>query len=405
MVMSALFDTGTALLEATITLTITDDDGPYAALIAKIKEWRDDPCCAGNKAHTDRWDRTLLAFGETVADASLTPMTADEAQTYADRGWTRWVEVTAALRELEAAAQQGQANRPPRVSAAIDDAVIVNQSGTLEVSLTGVFSDADNDALTITAASSDEVAATVSVAADQSTLTVTANNIGVPVITVTADDGNGGTAEDAFTVRVKAAPVVTSAIADVSGLEEGGTQDVSLSGVFADADGDTLIITAASSDEAKATVTVAADQSKLTVAGVAEGTATITVTAQDSDGNAVSDAFDVTVDAPQQQDPPPDDQQDEETPTGTPTVVAPLPDISLEGPEMREIDLDGVFSGDGLTFTALSSSYGVASTWVDGSTLTVVGTGTGTATITVTAEDADGNTVSDEFEVTVRPAS
>ena len=44
--------------------------------------------------------------------------------------------------------------------------------------------------------------------------------------------------------------------------------------------------------------------------GVAEGTATITVTAQDSDGNRVSDAFDVTVPAAeaaqqQQAEPPP----------------------------------------------------------------------------------------------------
>ena len=43
------------------------------------------------KAHTDRWDRALKAFGETVADTSLTAMTAAEAQVFADQGWTRWV--------------------------------------------------------------------------------------------------------------------------------------------------------------------------------------------------------------------------------------------------------------------------------------------------------------------------
>ena len=188
----------------------SEEDG-YAALITKIKEWRDDPCCAHNKAHTDRWDKALLAFGETVSDASLTPMTATEAQGYADRGWTRWVEVTEALRELESAGQQ--------------------------------------------------------------------------------------------------------------------------------------------------------------------------------------------------QDPPPEEEHGDQSTGGPPTVAAPLDDVSLQGPTPREIALDGVFSGDGLTITAASSNYGVASVWVDGSTLTVVGTGTGTATITVTAEDADGNTVSDEFEVTVSPAS
>ena len=83
-----------------ITVTITDD--PYAALIAKIRTWRNDPRYKHDKRHTDRWDRVLLAFGKTVADNTLTPMTAAEAQGYADRGWTRWVEVAEALREIEA---------------------------------------------------------------------------------------------------------------------------------------------------------------------------------------------------------------------------------------------------------------------------------------------------------------
>ena len=46
-------------------------------------------------------------------------------------------------------------------------------------------------------------------------------------------------------------------------------RQVNVAGAFSDADGDNLAITAASSDEAVATVAVAADQSALTVAGVA----------------------------------------------------------------------------------------------------------------------------------------
>ena len=573
--------------------------GKYADLIIKMKDWRNDPRYVDDKAHTDRWDRALLAFGQTVEDMTLTTMTAAEAQGYADRGWERWVDVAAALRDLEsggqqdppnqsptvssaiadativsegrrqtvslagvfsdadsdaltvtadssddavatvsvasdgssltvtakgrgtstitvtatdgnggtvsdtfdvrvkaaptvasaladvslqaggsqdislsgvfsdadgdsltitaassadakatvtvaadqskltaagvaegtatitvtardsdgntvsdafdvsvAAAQQQEeppANQAPTVSSALSDVTIVSQNGTRQVSLSGVFSDADSDTLTITAASSDDAKARVSVAADYSSLTVTAQAIGAPTITVTADDGNGGTVSDTFTVRVKAAPVVASSIGDISGLEVDATRDVSLAGVFSDADGDSLTITAASSADAKATVTVAADQSKLTVAGVAEGTATITVTARDSDGNAVSDAFDVSV-----KQEPDEAEPDPESPTGEPTVAAPLADISLEGPELREISLSGVFhdpDGDDLTFTAVSSNSGVAAMWMDGSTLTVMGTGTGTATITVTAEDSDGNWVSDEFQVTVTPYS
>ncbi len=75
---------------------------PHAGLIAQMYEWRNDPEYVAYTSHTDRWDRALLAFGEAVTDTSLTPMTAAEAQGFADRGWSRWVDVAAALSALEA---------------------------------------------------------------------------------------------------------------------------------------------------------------------------------------------------------------------------------------------------------------------------------------------------------------
>ena len=97
---------------ASVARTITEDtrqnspqtsaiDVRWAALIEKIREWRNDPRYSSNKAHTDRWDRVLLAFGLPVPDRSLRAMSAAEAQTYADRGWTRWVAVAEALRAVE----------------------------------------------------------------------------------------------------------------------------------------------------------------------------------------------------------------------------------------------------------------------------------------------------------------
>ena len=409
---SALTLAGVSEGTAMITVTAQDSDGntvsdafdvsvsgEHAALITQMYEWRNDPRYVSDKAHTDRWDRALLAFGETIADTTLTPMTADEAQALADRGWTRWTEVAAALRELESRGQQqkqGTPNSAPTVSAALGNITIVNESGTQTVSLTGVFSDADSDSLTITAASSDETKATVSVASDRSSLTVSARLRGTATITATADDGNGGTVDDTFTVRVKAAPVVASAIGDISGLEAGSTREVSLSGVFSDADGDTLTVSAASSDEARATGTVAADQSKLTVAGVAEGTATITVTARDSDGNRVGDAFDVSVPAPQLQVNQP------------PTVAANIADATLINESgTKQVSLTGVFSdADALTISAASSDETKATVWVasDRSSLTVSARLRGTATITVTADDGNGGTVEDAFTVTVKAA-
>ena len=344
-----------------------------------------------NVANAFAFQDTLYVTAFTAGSATVTVTAQDsDGNTVSDQ-----FAVTVAAPQQQQ--QDPPPNRAPTVAGALADATIVNESGTQQVALSGAFSDADNDALTVTAASGDEAVATVSMASDYSGLTVSAQARGTATITVTADDGNGGTVSDSFTVTVKAAPVVASAISDVSGLEEGSTRDVSLSGVFNDADGDSLTITAASSDNGKATASVASDGSTLTLTGVSEGTATITVTAQDTDGNRVSDAFDVTVvKTPEPDEPDP--------PTGAPTVAAPIDDISLEGPESREIDLDGVFSGESLTFSAVTSDYGVATMWVSGSTLTVLGTGTGTATITVTAEDPNGNWVSDEFEVTVSPS-
>ncbi len=200
-------------------------------------------------------------------------------------------------------------NQEPTVSSPIADAIIVSESGSHQASLAGVFSDGDADPLTITATSSDEAVATVSVAADQSTLTVNARARGTAAITVTAADGRGGTASDEFTVTVKAAPVVAQNLPDLFGVEAEATQEVSLSGVFHDADGDALTISASSLDEGRVTATAQSGGSALTLTGVAPGWATVRVTAQDADGNQVSDAFNVQVieapAEPEADDPPP----------------------------------------------------------------------------------------------------
>ena len=353
MVVTAADGVATTTYSVTVFRGATHD---YSAFVAQMYEWRNNPQWSSYKAHTDRWDRALLAFGESVDDATLTPLTSAEAQGFANRGsaWHRWISVADALRDLESSRmeqrqqqeqrqqhqrqqqEQQQAtstvdttpqdsdppNQAPTVSSSLSDVTIVNESGTRSAALSGVFDDPDNDALSITAGSSNESVATVSVAADQLILTVTAKAWGTATITVTADDGNGGTVDDTFTVRVKASPVVSSSLADVSGLEAGTTRDVALTGVFSDPDGDSLTITAGSSSESVATVSVSSGGSKLTVTGVAQGTSAITVTARDSDGNRVSDTFDVSVTQAIEPEPTP-------TPTPEPDPTpAPAPESS-----------------------------------------------------------------------------
>ena len=306
--------------------------------------------------------------------------------------------VSVSVTDTTAPGQQ-RANSAPTVSAAIDDVTIVSESGTRQVSLSGVFADADDDDLSVTASSSDENVTVAGVSADQSTLSLLAKARGTAAVTVTAADGHGGEVADEFTVTVKAAPVVASAIDDVSELEAGATHDVSLSGVFSDADGDALTITAASSDEAVATVAVAADQSSLTVTGVSGGTAAITVTAEDADGNTVIDDFDVSVAAQQQ-----------ETSNQVPTVSSAIADVTIVNESGTEqVSLSGVFSdaeSDALTITAASSDESIATVAVasDQSALTVTAKARGTATVTVTARDGSGGMVEDAFSVRVKAA-
>ena len=284
-------------------------------------------------------------------------------------------------------------NNAPTVASAISDATVINESGTHQASMSGMFTDADSDALTVTATSSDERVATASVSADYATLTVSAQSRGTATITVTADDG-AATVGDTFTVTVKAAPTVASAIADVSELAVDATHKVSLSGVFNDADGDSLTITANSSNDAVVTVAVAADYSGLTLTGKAAGAVTITVTAQDSDGNTVSDAFDVTVIKG----------------NNPPTVSDGIADATIVNQSgTHQVSLSGVFSDadqDSLTITATSSDEKAATVSVsaDYSTLTVSAQSRGTANITVTAADGNGGSVEDTFTVTVKAA-
>ena len=181
-----------------ITVTIADDDQPEQgggsgateaptvtltaqlyALIQQIEGWRDDPASSGHRPHVERWNRVLLAFGWEVSpasDSSLDPMDAAEAQTYADRGWTRWVAVAAALRGIEG----GGASTPvPAVTIAAGAPVTEGAAAGFT--------------LTASPAPSSALAVTVSVA--QNGAFAQASALGTRTVTIPA-----GTASAAFTV-------------------------------------------------------------------------------------------------------------------------------------------------------------------------------------------------------------
>ena len=198
-------------------------------------------------------------------------------------------------------------NNPPTVASAIADVGPLTVGNDATIDLTSVFDDADGDLLTLDSTSSNDAVAIGFVQySPDAELWLLAVSRGTADITVTANDERGGAVSDTFTVTIKEAPTVAKPIADISSLKTGKSKKISLSGVFADADGDALTLSAASSDTDVVSVTSQVDPgtssaTAITVLAVTSGTATITVTAQDTDGNRVIDTFDVTVPAAQQQ--------------------------------------------------------------------------------------------------------
>ncbi len=95
-----------------IEFKVEAEADPHADLIAAVRGY----AAEGGEGpeHVKRWQRALKALGETdAAFAGLDPMTAAEAQGYADKGWSRWEPVAAALTKLESVTAQAQASPPP----------------------------------------------------------------------------------------------------------------------------------------------------------------------------------------------------------------------------------------------------------------------------------------------------
>ena len=211
-------------------------------------------------------------------------------------------------------------NRAPETVGTIADrAVEINRS--ISVDVAPYFSDPDGDGLTHSATSSNTARATVSVLG--STVTITGERVGTVTVTVAATDPGGLAATRAFRVRIvqgNRTPRTVGTIPEAA-LPDGNTLSVNVSSYFRDPDGDDLDYDATSSNPGVATTGVAG--TTLTVAGVAEGDATITVTASDPGGLSASQRFDVSV------EPAPPSDLVVEPPTANPNVLGPGESFTL----------------------------------------------------------------------------
>ncbi|WP_419938184.1 Ig-like domain-containing protein [Candidatus Palauibacter sp.] len=277
------------------------------------------------------------------------------------------------------------ANQAPEAVGTIPaQTITAGQAATVDVA--GFFSDPDGDALTYTAASSDE--AVVSVSLSGSSLTVAGVAAGTATATVTAADPDGLTATQSAEVTVEApnrAPETVGTIPSQT-ITAGQAATVDVAGFFSDPDGDELTYTAESSDAAVATASVAG--SSLTVRAVAAGTATVTVTAADPDGLTATQSTEVTVEAANR----------------APETVGTIPSQTITAGQAATVDVAGFFSdpdGDELTYTAESGNTGVVTVDIAGSSLTMTAVAAGTATVTATATDPGGLSATQSVEVTV----
>ncbi len=167
-----------------------------------------------------------------------------------------------------------------------------------------------------------------------------------------------------------------------------GSLTLAVGGYFTDEDGDRLKVDAASSMKQVATVMVSGlDQ--VTIRGLSEGMATLTLTATDEAGNKTSVSQAITVNA-------------------APAEAQPLAARTLDRVTPQVVDLGGLFTDtddgtDHLIITATTVGEGAdrATATVAGTTLTLAGVALGEVDIKLTATDPHGATATSTLTATV----
>ena len=186
-----------------------------------------------------------------------------------------------------------RANQAPTVSGSIPaQTVAVGETAAVDVS--AYFTDADGDALSYAASSSNPSVAVVSTSG--ATVMITAVAKGSVTVTVTATDPGGLTATQTLEATVpNRAPEARGSLPDQT-VQAGQTATLDVSPYFSDADGDALSYAAETSSSSVSTASVSG--AVVTIQGVAVGETTLTVTARDPDGGGATQQVSVTVTPP-----------------------------------------------------------------------------------------------------------
>ena len=393
--------TANARGETPVTVTATDPEGltatqefvvtvpnrpplPTGSITERTLE-ADETATLDLSGYFDDPDGDPLVHAATVSDSSVLGVSVSGAAvtlTANAKGETT-VTVTATDPEGLAATQVFAVtvpNRPPLTIGSIA-ALEVGETATLDLS--GYFADPDGDALTYWATGSDTTVLEVS--GSGAAVTVTAIAKGEATVTVTATDPEGLEVTQEFAVTVPNRPPLPAGSIAGQTLEVGGTNTLELSGYFSDPDGDALVYVAAPSDTTVLGVSVSGDA--MTVAAIAKGTVTVTVTATDPEGLAATQETAVTV------------------PNRAPRAIGTFPMLRFTAGGVSRVDPVSRFADpdmDSLLFEAASSNPRVAKVWVSGGDVLVRGVSKGTATVTISARDPEGMTAALQFAVEIK---
>ncbi|MCT7950580.1 putative Ig domain-containing protein, partial [Ancylothrix sp. C2] len=234
--------------------------------------------------------------------------------------------------------------------------------------------------------------------------TPAATDTGTLSLIVSVSDGKGGTANQNFDIVINAAspeaPFVETPIADKNDVLAGTPFSYTIpAGTFTDPQNDTLTYTATLADGTPLPAWLTFNANTGTFSGTPTnanaGTLGIKITATDPTGNAISDEFNLTVNA-----------------VNNPPVGATLSTQSVTQDTAFNFAIPaGTFSdadaGDTLTYTATLADGSVLPSWLifNAATNTFSGTpangNVGTISVKVTATDTGNTSVSSNFDIVV----
>ena len=203
------------------------------------------------------------------------------------------------------------------------------------------------------------------------------------IVACGGDGGGTGPSDD------NQAPAAAGSI-PAQTVTAGEVVSLDVSSYFSDPDGDALTYSATTSSPATASPTVSG--STLTIAGVSEGSAAVTVTATDPGGLTATQNVSVTV----------------LRPNAAPMVAGTISPQVIEAGAEVSVNLADYFSdpdGDALSYSVSSSNTAIATTQVAGSIMTIAGEAAGDATVTAMATDPGNLSASHTVMVTVEEPS